>query len=115
MQVTLYGPDGQLDTNISSCGWSPVAVAIALGIGLLLILALFALGFRKYHAGMPVMGSCSQAISAACHPPRTKAGEENSALKPLMYGVMAPVVDGFEQVGFSSEEVRPLIDGGLYN
>ncbi|MCJ1385279.1 hypothetical protein MMC17_008400 [Xylographa soralifera] len=114
VQITLYYADGQDNVAISSCGWSPVALAMALGIGLVLILALLAMGFRKYHAGMPIMGSCSWAISAACHPQRTQVGEENLALKRLMYGVVGPVVDGFEPVGFNDKEVQPLRDGGLY-
>ncbi|MCJ1478844.1 hypothetical protein MMC13_007528 [Lambiella insularis] len=114
VQIALYDPNGQPGETISSIGWSPAAIATALGIGLVLILALLAMGFRKHHAGMPIMGSCSWAISAACHALTTEIGEEKPALKGLMYGVVGPLGDGFEPVGFSSEEVRPLREGGLY-
>lgn len=80
----------------------------------MLILALFGLGLRKYHAGMPIMGSCSKAISAACYPASTALGEVDPALKGLMYGVVGQAVDGFELVGFSSEEVQPLRADGRY-
>ena len=35
---------------------------------------------------MPLAGSCSAVISAACHPP---AGDEQASTKPLMWGACA--------------------------
>lgn len=40
------------------------------------------LGLRRFGSQMPIAGSCSAAISAACHPTE---GEEH-ALKPIMWG-----------------------------
>ncbi|KAH0363139.1 hypothetical protein KCU65_g7623, partial [Aureobasidium melanogenum] len=48
-------------------GISTASAALALGLGFLMLCALkFGLE-RKLHAGMPVLGTCSLAISAACH------------------------------------------------
>ena len=40
---------------------------------------------RKLGSGMPIIGTCSLAISAACHP---AVGDEDAARKPLMYGAV---------------------------
>lgn len=159
---TLYGA-------INACGYSPIAIIFSVGISGILLLVLYSFGFRRYPSGMPLVGSCSVAISPACHVDE----EEGSDMIqwPLMYGVIQrngtrkrsytqnsvnlvraveAVIrpkrrdsdDGVEEhrfllrsrtddsanfdaasegskkqyrrVGFSSWEVEPLVDGGIY-
>ncbi|KAL9122400.1 MAG: hypothetical protein Q9187_001037, partial [Circinaria calcarea] len=94
--------------SLSSCGWSPKAIIFALILGGAIILTLYLLGFRKYDAGMPVVGSCSAAISAACH--RLDEGPEVAEL-PLKYGVLGAGSDSVDRAGFAAGEVRRLAAG----
>ncbi|KAJ6188672.1 hypothetical protein N7519_003580 [Penicillium mononematosum] len=68
--------------ELVTCGFSPVAIifAIILGVGLLFVAAM--LGARRFSSHMPIIGYCSAAISAACHP----GTEGNHAMKPIQWG-----------------------------
>ena len=76
-----------------------------------------ALGFRRFNAGMPIAGSCSLAIAAACHPPKD---DVDAAYLPVQWGV--PVnrernAEGYDEVGhctFTSEQVEPPVLGRKY-
>jgi hypothetical protein len=51
-----------------TCGYSPVAILSTIGLGVFMILFAVLIGRREYrNSGIPVAGSCSAAISAACH------------------------------------------------
>lgn len=99
----VYGVE-QRSRNVSACGWSPIAVLFTLILLGVMILILFALGWRKYHTGMPVMRSNSLDISAACHMPAT---DPNAPLHPLAYG--AASVQGWQKwhACFTDKEVVP--------
>lgn len=61
---------------------------------------------------MPLIGSCSAAISAACHPLQN---DPDASLLPVMWGAVA--VESEDAVGhccFSSLEVSPPVDGKVY-
>ena len=118
--VAEYLPNGKLDSPvaIASCGFSPIAMIITIVLGFVLVLATFAVGQRKYNASMPLVGSCSIAISAACHRPEW---DTDAAVKPVIWGVIPPTGIGFEpmieEVGhasFTSGEVLPLEEGKEY-
>ncbi len=55
------------DSRITSCGWSPVAILCVIIAALVLVIFLFANAARRLPTGMPVAGSCSIAMAAACH------------------------------------------------
>ena len=101
----VYGVE-QPSRNVSACGWSPIAILFTLILLGVMILMLFALGWRKYHTGMPVMRSNSLDISAACHMPVT---DSNAPLHPLAYG--AASVSGWQKWHpcFTDKEVLPLM------
>lgn len=46
------------------------------------------MGFRKYKPGIPLVGSCSAAISAACHPPQ---GDDKPSRKVVQWGSCGPM------------------------
>lgn len=76
-----------------------------------MIIVLLGNGFRRLDPGMPIAGSCSVAISAACH-----AHEgDGVALQKLMHGVLEDKEDGKPRVGFSGKPVTPLQDGVIYS
>ena len=79
-----------------------------------MILALPILGFMRYPRRMPLAGSNSAAISAACH----RADDEDADITsyPLKYGILKCVgADSRRRVGFSAEEVEPLVEGEIYS
>lgn len=102
--------------SISTCGYSPMAMIFVIILGSIVVLLGIANGFRKARVGMPLAGSCSAAISAACHPPET---DVDASMKRVMWGVVNK--ESFkhldESVGhcsFTSFKVEAPIEGNLY-
>lgn len=102
--------------GISTCGYSPIALIFLIILGSIVVLLGISYGFRKARVGMPLAGSCSAAISAACHPPET---DVDASMKRVMWGVVDK--ESFkhldESVGhcsFTSFKVEAPIVGNLY-
>lgn len=84
-------------SDLTTCGYSPVAILSSICIGAFMFTCLVGLSFRPLESGMPVAGSCSLAIAAACHPefdPNRDAEneEEDMGLLPVQWGAVS--VDG---------------------
>ncbi|OCT55026.1 hypothetical protein CLCR_02775 [Cladophialophora carrionii] len=114
--IAEYGPTGRLvsDVVIASCGFSPLAMILVMACGGLIIVVTFGLGWlRKYDARMPLVGSCSAAIAAACHQPDW---DTDASLKPVQWGVIPGAVDrkGVGHCAFTSGKVEPLVEGKEY-
>ncbi|GME45538.1 hypothetical protein GTA08_BOTSDO04901 [Neofusicoccum parvum] len=117
VSVTILDGDRRPAREIATCGYSPVAVILATVVGSVVVLAGLVMAARRYPATMPLAGSCSAAISAACHPP---SGDECAALLPVQWGVVKE--EGGEEVGrdgvghvtFTSFEVTPPLWGRRY-
>jgi hypothetical protein len=128
LQVKVFNNAGaeKPDGSIHVCSYSLFAIMIVLCVGAVMILTLVGLSrMRRLHGGIPVVGSCSAAISAACHLPDSdvREGDENlvaHAFLPLIYGVISSGRDteGCQwqkpHAGFSSGLVMPLRDGVQY-
>ncbi|KAL4882211.1 hypothetical protein BJY04DRAFT_50215 [Aspergillus karnatakaensis] len=86
----------------SSLGYSPIAIFCAIIVGSVMVCLLIGLGLRKLPSRMPLAGSCSLAISAACHPPN---GEDlkTIALGPVMWGETSRRTESGDEDG----EVQP--------
>ena len=114
VQISVEDVGGTVQQGkISGCGYSPMAIVLALCLGGMIVLALVGLSARKLDRCMPIAGSCSLAIAAACSHP----DEDDPATLPLMYGVMGECKLGEHErlhVGFSSKEVARLVDGVVY-
>ena len=85
--------------SISTCGYSPIAIIFFIALGSFLVLTGIACGFRTSKGGTPLVGSCSAAISAACHPP---ASDTTASLKPVRWGAVGDRFsqsDGDETIG----------------
>ena len=102
--------------GLSTCGYSPMAMIFVIILGSFIVLLGICFGFRKSRGGMPLAGSCSAAISAACHPPET---DVNASLKRVMWGVVAE--DSFQYEGenvghcsFTSSTVEAPVVGKWY-
>jgi hypothetical protein len=64
----LYDDPYACTSEYLSCGYSPVAIFSTICVGAAMLGFLLVIGcFRFKNGGMPVAGSCSAAISAACH------------------------------------------------
>lgn len=105
-----------IGVGVSTCGYSPIAIIFVIILGSIIVLVGIANGFRKVSADMPLAGSCSAAISAACHPPKADVG---ASLKRVMWGVVAEgnPNDSVESVGhcsFTSFKVEAPIVGRKY-
>ncbi|KAL2430720.1 hypothetical protein ABEF95_013198 [Exophiala dermatitidis] len=107
---TLYSP-----IAVVSCGFSPTAMIVVMVAGAAIIIATIVLGFtRHYNPMMPLAGSCSAAISAACHQPDW---DDNAAMKAVQWGVVPVTILGPHAVGhcsFTSGTVSPIQDGQKY-
>ncbi|KAL9611692.1 MAG: hypothetical protein Q9167_003687 [Letrouitia subvulpina] len=96
--------------SVSTCGYSCIAIITVIFLGSLALIFGNLNGFRRYRDGMPLVGSCSAAISAACHRPEN---DVDAAVLPVKWGA----VEGTEKVGhccFTSLEVTPPVKGQIY-
>lgn len=120
--VQIKGKDSvgeQLDDSMSdgpdviTCGYSPLGMLITITILVTLMGFAIALGVWRLAPGIPMAGSCSMAIAAACHVP-----EGTSELLPVKWGVVSEVVNGdAENIGhcsFSNDEVDSPTVGNMY-
>lgn len=115
--VAEYSPSGKLSSPvaIASCGFSPLAMIMVMVAGGCIVVVTVGLGRRKYDETIPLVGSCSAAIAAACHQPGWDA---DASLKPVMWGVIPEARDGdgtgVGHCAFTSGEVGRLESGREY-
>lgn len=69
VQVYVYEADMHHDPSldVNACGWSPIALIFTIIVGPLMVMALLGLAMRPFRSVIALAGSCSAAISAACH------------------------------------------------
>ncbi|KAI4193318.1 MAG: hypothetical protein LQ350_008378 [Teloschistes chrysophthalmus] len=113
-RVNVYTSRGRQDTgeSVSTIGYSVLPLAIVLAIASAIVLSAILMGFRRLKPGLPLVGSNSAAISAACHAPM-----EDSAVseKSLMWGAVGEKIeDGVGHCSFTSFEITLPVDGEMY-
>lgn len=104
------GDQEESNASFSTVGYSCIAILTAIILGAIVVLLSILNGFRRYKPGIPLVGSCSAAISAACHRPKE---DSDAADKPVMWGVVS-TKDGIGHCCFTSFEVTPPVEGELY-
>lgn len=104
--------------QISTCGYSPFAIIFTTVVGSVIALGGIIMARLRYPAGMPIAGSCSAAISAACHPPPK---DVDASILPVQWGAVSHggpgEASGRAAVGhctFTSVPVEFPIEGRLY-
>ena len=105
-----YDDDAEGLITTSTCGYSCIAIISVIILGSITVILGLLMGSRKYKEGMPLVGSCSAAISAACHPPEE---DVDASLLPVLWGA----VNSDQKVGhccFTSFDVSPPIEGEDY-
>ncbi|MCJ1263852.1 hypothetical protein MMC22_003722 [Lobaria immixta] len=98
-----------------SCGYSPIAIIFVIILVLVMMLFGIGTGLKRYDPGIPVAGSCSVVLSAACHVEDEDTASSEMALKPLQWGVVRSG-DG-DEVGhcaFSTAKVTFPQESSLY-
>lgn len=112
-KVTVYQIDGSedLDSDISTCGYSNIAIIFTLIVGTIVVAVGICNGFRRFKSSIPLVASCSAAISAACH---ASADDANASLLPVMWGAVEREGEGVGHCCFSSQKVEALVAGKLY-
>ena len=115
VRINIFDGDHFYD-GISTCGYSPMAIIFVIIIGFIIVMVGIANGFRKVREGMPFAGSCSAAISAACHLPKA---DINPSSKRLMWGVVTETDpnnpdNSVGHCSFTSFEVETPIVGRWY-
>lgn len=117
-----FGDNGNLVIDESGDGvqgwllnFSPLAIIFVLCVSVLLVALPIVLGFFKLQPGIPMVGSSSALISAACHPPQE---EGDAGLLPVQWGVVNSTIDSKTGIGtctISSGEVSAPIEEQLYS
>ncbi|KAG9185441.1 hypothetical protein G6011_07985 [Alternaria panax] len=74
--------------NYKSLGYSPPAIITVIVLGGLMFISIVASRYIPYKRGMPLAGSCSLAISAACHPMEQGDDGVSIAEQKLKWGVI---------------------------
>lgn len=88
-----------------TCGYSPLMIFAAVCVSVLMIGFGLAVGYgRRIKGGMPLVGSCSAGISAACHTGLKGGYEVGAAEKAVQWGVVGGA-EGVRMWGFESREV----------
>ncbi|GAB1204256.1 hypothetical protein APSETT445_002906 [Aspergillus pseudonomiae] len=108
--------------DVMTCGYSPPAMVSAIVVGTVMMAWLVGFSFRRLESGMPVAGSCSLAIAAACHPTLSLKGGEyveeegkwGAEQMKVQWGVTYVDSDGEGHCSFSSGEVGVPEDGKVY-
>ncbi|KXX74328.1 hypothetical protein MMYC01_209950 [Madurella mycetomatis] len=99
-------------TTNTTCGWSPSGLVSVIIVGGVMIIFLVVSGFQRLSSKtMPVAGSCSAAISAACH---QVPYDEHAWKEPLQWGAVHFEGDEKGHCSFSNGEVEPLQEGVVY-
>ena len=99
---------------ISTVGYSCIAIIFALPLGILALLTAVGMGLRPFAAEITTAGSCSAAISAACH--AWGADSKGMVGKKVRWGDVEIVPNQrVRHLTFSSEEgVRKPVFGEFY-
>ena len=114
-----YGDKQYVDAKASlsnnvriAIGYAPFAAISVIVVAGVVLIALLIVCFLPLKPGMPLVGSNSFAISAACHPPKV---DKNAAFKPVMWGAVSHQDgDGPGHCCFTSYKVEPPRLGEYY-
>ncbi|KAJ4373036.1 hypothetical protein N0V83_003327 [Neocucurbitaria cava] len=119
--IDFYDIDGQKGTftetddaedNFTTLGFSPSAIIAVIVLGTLMVISIIGVGFIPYKRGMPLAGTCSMAISAACHDLDNE--DTDVAVRRLQWGVVSMGHDSLGHCAFSSKSVEAPVKGEMY-
>ncbi|KAL4889597.1 hypothetical protein BDV59DRAFT_210270, partial [Aspergillus ambiguus] len=128
--VEAYTPNMKRDPkgDVVTCGYSPVAILCGIMVGGFMFCSLIVLSRRRFASTMPVAGSCSLAIAAACHPTydpnrgedlthneeaESEQEDEDMGLLPVKWGAI-PLDGPVGHCSFTSRDVEAPEEGHKY-
>ncbi|KAH7141569.1 hypothetical protein B0J13DRAFT_637349, partial [Dactylonectria estremocensis] len=98
--------------NTTTCGYSPIAIIFSIGLGSLILLITVGWSLRTMKAAIPLGGTCSAVVSAACHRPE---GDEYAASELVKWGVVPGRNGGrWDHCSVTSWPAEALERGRLY-
>ena len=113
--IEISDPLGkETPARVSGVGYSCIALIFVLILGILALVTAAGMGYKPFAAEITTVGSCSAAISAACH--TSLADTEGLVGKKLRWGDVGITLSlDVRHLTFSSdEEVRKPVFGELY-
>ena len=114
--VDIRDPVGKSRSQLPryAVGYSCIAIIFVLTLGVLALVTAAGIGYKRFAAEITTVGSCSAAISAACH--ASDAHPEEIVGKKIGWGdVGSEPYLGIRHLTFSSEEgVRKPVFGETY-
>jgi hypothetical protein len=113
--IDSYMPIGGSDSggDLLTCGFSPMAILASLLAGVVLMLVAFSIGRFRLASAIPVAGSCSAAISAACHTSITDVKRPDEGF--VKWGVIRKeLVNEPGHCGFSAAPISAPVPNSLY-
>ncbi|KAH7071546.1 hypothetical protein BKA63DRAFT_535404 [Paraphoma chrysanthemicola] len=116
VQITITNEARQPARQISTCGYSPMAIILTIVVATIIAGSGVVMARFRYKGGMPLASSCSAAISAACHPPE---GDVDAHLLPVQWGAVKHGSgegdeEGVGHCSFSSWPVEVPIAGRVF-
>lgn len=119
VRIQLLFPDGSPASTdeypggyTNGLGYSPIPILLSIVLSIAMLATGFAVSMRKYKGHMPLAGSNTLAISAACHPP---PNEVDGHLRPVQWGEVLETVDLREgHCAFTSLGTVPIKSGRGY-
>ncbi|KAK4909791.1 hypothetical protein LTR49_021460 [Elasticomyces elasticus] len=83
-RISVYNDGVSSDqSDTSSVGYSCLPILLVILLGTAMLAFALSMGCRKFASHIPVAGSCSVAVSAACHPPK---GDVDAGYLPVRWG-----------------------------
>lgn len=101
--------------GLLTCGYSPIAIIFVVIASAVMVVGVGITACHRLPSNMPVVGSCSLAIAAACHQPSDRSTTSEMALMPLRWGSMNVGDSNLDHCGFSHEHVEDPQPGVSYS
>ncbi|KAK0298730.1 hypothetical protein LTS00_002492 [Friedmanniomyces endolithicus] len=113
-RISIYNDGVNSDQDdYSEVGYSCTPILCVVLLGTAMLVFALGMGCRKFASSMPVAGSCSVALAAACHPPKR---DEDASFLPVRWGEVADASGEEDEVrhcSFTSGEVQAMTPGRL--
>jgi hypothetical protein len=113
-RIVAYNHDNTEDPDgsIATCGYSPIAIIFSMALLGLITVCSIGVGLRRYSDRTCLVGSCSVAISAGCHPVEGK--KEDIAGGIVRWGVVGSDEAGVGHCSLTSGMVGRPLEGEWY-
>ncbi|KAK0259970.1 hypothetical protein LTR01_004511 [Friedmanniomyces endolithicus] len=114
-RISIYNDGVNSDRDdFSEVGYSCTPILCVILLGTAMLVFALGMGCRKFASSIPVAGSCSVALAAACHPMKH---DEDASFLPVRWGEVVDASGEEDEVrhcSFTSGEVQAMTPGRLY-